>query len=873
MLTVHVVSHTHWDREWYHPAERFRQRLVALIDELLDEPAPSGTSFLLDGQTIVLEDYLDVRPERASELASALRDGRLEAGPWFVLADELIPSGEALVRNLLAGRRTLRALRADPPPVLYCPDSFGHPAALPELARGFGHSVVVLWRGVGGARAPARDAFWWIAPNGDRVLVYHLSRSGYELGANLPADEDAARTRWSAAQAELTARASLDAVLLLNGADHHARQTGLAEAIRALATVARPDEARASSLREFSREIEQRAGSRQLPEVRGELRDSYGYTWTLQGTLASRAPQKRRYVRRERELLRDVEPWTALAAFYGRPSRRHLVNAAWRPLLLSQPHDTLCGCSVDPVARAMDARLESVAVQAAGLREEALLDWIGHDKEAARRRREAWSPMLVVRNRAARARSGVAIVELTSYIADVPVGPGSTHVSLTQRVLPRTPRLTGASSVQVLGRRIDHDKTEAPRDYPDNDAVARLQAAVWVEHVPAYGVSTAPFKASRASTPRGVSPVNAERVSVESGIMSNGRVTLRFAEEHPLTLEQGGRVIRDFIEWESRRDRGDLYTPAIREPKLAPRLLNTRLVHRGPLRAAVEQRWRLRDADNRIDARVRFVLDAGADWLRVHVTGVNAARDHRLRLRIRTDVDGARTFADAAFGPVERVPVQVAGEESAMEEPVPTAPLHRYVSLFNERVGATLFSDGLTEYETETNTIAVTLLRSVGELSRSDIVERPGHAGWPAPTPDAQCLGPFEGEVAVMLHGPRTEAVIDEIERASDDIVFPLTGDTLRSALHIPPPVHGVALEGIGLSFSSAKESESGEWLVLRCVNMLDKESAGMWRLGRAVKEAHIARLDETVLTPLSAKGDTIPFLAAARGVVTILVR
>ena len=87
------------------------------------------------------------------------------------------------------------------------------------------------------------------------------------------------------------------------------------------------------------------------------------------------------------------------------------------------------------------------------------------------------------------------------------------------------------------------------------------------------------------------------------------------------------------------------------------------------------------------------------------------------------------------------------------------------------------------------------------------------------------------------------------------------------------PPVHGVALEGIGLSFSSAKESESGEWLVRRCVNLLEKESAGSWRLGRAVKEAHLARLDETVLTPLSLKGDTIPFLAPPRAVVTVLVR
>jgi alpha-mannosidase len=105
-LVIHLVAHTHWDREWYRPAAQFQQRLVALIDELIDEPP--GMPFLLDGQTVVLEDYLALRPGRADELTARLRAGALEAGPWYVLPDELIPSGEALIRNLLAGRRALR---------------------------------------------------------------------------------------------------------------------------------------------------------------------------------------------------------------------------------------------------------------------------------------------------------------------------------------------------------------------------------------------------------------------------------------------------------------------------------------------------------------------------------------------------------------------------------------------------------------------------------------------------------------------------------------------------------------------------------------------------------------------------------------------
>src|SRR5919201_3902257 len=206
---VHVVSHTHWDREWYLPAGRFRQRLVELIDELLDAPPDARAPFLLDGQAVVIDDYLTVRPDRRETLAQRLRDGTLEAGPWYVLADELIASGEALVRNLLTGRRVLASLGAAPPPVLYSPDAFGHPAALPTLAAGFGCVLIIVWRGLGGDGWPPGDTFRWRAPDGTEALVHHLPPDGYEYGSNLPAGADAARERWRRLRAQLAPRARL----------------------------------------------------------------------------------------------------------------------------------------------------------------------------------------------------------------------------------------------------------------------------------------------------------------------------------------------------------------------------------------------------------------------------------------------------------------------------------------------------------------------------------------------------------------------------------------------------------------------------------------------------------------------------------------
>jgi alpha-mannosidase len=245
-----------------------------------------------------------------------------------------------------------------------------------------------------------------------------------------------------------------------------------------------------------------------------------------------------------------------------------------------------------------------------------------------------------------------------------------------------------------------------------------------------------------------------------------------------------------------------------------------------------------------------------------------------LRVGLRTDARGAAVWADAAFGPVHRQPLHVPDEDMRDECPQPTAPLHRYVSLFAPTGGATLFSDGLAEYEaTGRGELFVTLVRAVGELSRRDLPERPGHAGWPAPTPGAQSLGPFAARLALLLHGGRDADTIDLIERTADDALLPLEGRTLRSALTIPEARICVELEGKGLAFSTLKESEDAEWTVARCVNLLDETVDGRWRFGAPIRVARLARLDETPLDAVVPDGATLPFRAPARGVVTILVR
>jgi 2-O-(6-phospho-alpha-D-mannosyl)-D-glycerate hydrolase len=337
-----------------------------------------------------------------------------------------------------------------------------------------------------------------------------------------------------------------------------------------------------------------------------------------------------------------------------------------------------------------------------------------------------------------------------------------------------------------------------------------------------------------------------------------------------------GLDFRGLAELWDNGDAGDSYTYSaprrdrvIREPDAVA----VRVVHAGPLRGEIEIARRYAAAD--LDTVTRVTLDAGADTLQLVIAGENRRRDHRLRVAFPLGERPRHEEADGLFGPVPRRSGPRPPNPRGVEQPAPTAPMQRWVSAAGVARGLTVFADGLPEYELRRDgVLLVTLLRAFGQLSREDMPERPGHAGWPTPTPEAQCLGPFAARLAVRPHPAGEPDAWAACERAAEAFHAPPLAAMRRSLLAPPPGRAGPSLAGEGLVFSAMKPADGGRGVVLRCYNALARPAAGTWRVPWPVREARLARLDETPLAPLDVgPGGAVRFEAAPRAVITILLR
>jgi len=860
---IFVIHHTHWDREWWATYQDFRVRLVELIDELLatlDRDLGFRT-FLLDGQTIVLEDYLDVRPENEAKLVRYIREGRIQCGPWYVLSDEFLVSAEAIVRNLWLGRLVARRLGCPILDVGYLPDTFGHIGQMPQILHGFDIDSACVWRGRGGDPETVKQEFRWEAPDGSSVLTHWFPDGYYQMpflhfdNPDRPFEDRVGRifssiARWGP-------RATTDALLMPYGGDHRSIDPRLAAKIeQANAAIAGLGSLRWATIDEYIQAVKERAPFLQV--VHGELRQLGPETpHLLSGVLSTRLYLKQLNCRAQTWLERYAEPFAALAWWRGGRYDAGLLWKGWQLLVQNHPHDSICGCSIDQVHREMVPRFDQ-AIQLAQISAEKSMREVGVRIDTS-----GMGPddrALVVHNSLPRIRSGWVGV----WLARDTIDPGSHRL------------------LDDAGREIPFQTRDVEGSRPMTDRYRFSEIGFVADCVPGLGYRTfrlAPRVSEAAGTDAPVagrqsaalrpSETGADTLLVGENVLENGflRVEVSSRDGTLSVLDKlSGHVYHGLNTFEDGGDAGDAYNYSAPRNDAVLRSydgarVRISVAEAGAARATlrVDLEWalpaeltsdRLNRSTTYLSMRLAsFVtLSAGARHLEVASEWPEHPRDHRLRALFPLGEPVHGSFAQGHFDVAQRPISADCGGDGWPETNPRTMPQQGWVAVEASERSLMIANRGLPEYEVlrdERGTIALTIMRAVGWLSRDDLLSRHGGAGPSTPTPDAQCPGFTRVEYAIIPYAGSWQDA--HANRVAEEYLIPLQGvETDRHAGDLPASAGTAELLGDHcLEMSACKRTETGDALLLRFWNTCTEPSRAGLRVDPQPRRVEVVDLAE----------------------------
>ncbi|EME7110820.1 alpha-mannosidase [Enterococcus faecium] len=779
---VYIISHSHWDREWYMAYEQHHMRLIELIDDLLElfEVDPSFNSFHLDGQTIILDDYLQVRPEKRQAIQQAINEGKLRIGPFYILQDDFLISSESNVRNMLIGMEESRKW-GTPVMLGYFPDTFGNMGQTPQLMKQAGISAAAFGRGVKpiGFDNQVLEAenyssqyseMWWKGP--DQTAIFGLLFANwYSNGNEIPVEKEAALAFWKQKLADAEQYASTNHLLMMNGVDHQPVQKDISKAIH-LANELFPDyEFIHSNFTDYLEAV-QKDVPEDLGSVEGELTSQETDGWyTLANTASARVYLKQWNTKVQRQLENITEPLATMAYEVSGNYPHDQLDYAWKTLMQNHPHDSICGCSVDSVHREMIPRFEKVDEVGKYLAQDSLeqltaaIDTTGFPKDSF--------PFVIV-NTAGMDKTGEAEItielERKRFAEGIPEQLYQELENLPKRKY-HVETKSGATIPAILSEETVQFGYDLPKDRFRVPYMARMiKVTLPLENMPAFSWETFALVEGEAKAEE------KETMIHQSGrIIENGPLHLTIEKNGTITMEdrKNKRKLNNLHIFEDIGDIGNEYIfkqPFCDQPILSsnkensevkvlvdtPEIAKISILQEMEIPVSADERlekeqqmvveFRYRKAERSKEKRIlqiKTIMTIRKDSKKIdfETTLDNQMKDHRLRVLFPTKLHVEHHEADSIFEVVKR-PNHVS---KSWENP--TNPQHQqaFVNIHDEEYGVTVGNFGLNEYEvTEDGQIAVTLLRSVGEL---------GDWGY-FPTPEAQCLGEHRFNYSIELHGP-----------------------------------------------------------------------------------------------------------------------
>lgn len=845
---VHIISHSHWDREWYMPFEQHHMRLVTLIDELLDmiQKEPTFDSFHLDGQTIILDDYISVRPDREKELRKAIADGKLQIGPFYILQDDFLISGESNIRNILIGLEESYKW-GNPVPMGYFPDTFGNMGQAPQLLLKSGISTAAFGRGVkttGAGNTAEYDEkysskfseMWWQSPDGSKVFTI-LFANWYSNGNEIPVEKVSAKVFWDKKLAEVEQYASTNQLLMMNGSDHQPLQKNILKAIE-VANQLYPDyEFIHSNFKEYLSAVTEEIPD-DLSTIEGELTSQETDGWyTLANTASARIYLKQRNTDVQRQLENLTEPLASMAYEVVGEYPHDQLNYAWKLLLQNHPHDSICGCSVDEVHQEMLVRFSKSLEVGKYLAQEALTVLTNEIDTSS------FSPNsrpFVLFNTSGHERTEVIEREIEWLKVPFTVGGGESVQNFDELEEFSLPPL---KIVDYLGREIEGEilGTEVKFGYElpkDGFRVSymRLVVKVRISVTNLSGLSWISLALTEDKEDRPVKQVvkagkknTIENQFVEVSVQDDGRLTI--------TDKKTRASYNDFLTYENVGDIGNEYI--FKEPSEEQRIYannfpaEVEIITNSRLRQEIEIRQKIlipKESSPQLDRemksftefrqrkaqrsqelvplilKTRISLDWNSPQIKCQLNFNNQMTNHRLRVLFPTNLKTNTHRAESIYEVVER-PNQ---PEKNWENP--TNPQHQqaFVAVSDEKHGIVIGNYGLNEYEilAEQTTIAVTLLRAVGEM-----------ADWGYfPTPEAQCQGEQECQFTIELS---TEETVNQAYQRVQDFQVPIAlQQTGRHGGKLAAQRMFAEIKGTTFLLTSCKRKNKTNDLVLRGYNL-----------------------------------------------------
>jgi len=888
--TFHVISNTHWDREWYQSHEKYIVRLVELMDRLVAVmEEKKGYRFITDGQYALVEDYLSAKPEMTERVAALVKEGRLLVGPWYTQPLQNIVGGEALVRNLQKGisdsEKLGNAMRFS-----YEIDEFGHTSQLPQILAGFDIEGIMAWRGVPNF---CRSCFLWEAPDGTKAWFFN-SNAGYGEATALPEIEEDYTEIIDGTPLERKGLIShvkeirelrrkvsdSDHMLWLNGIDHSWAQEDILEICERIEELFPEYRVFQSTPSEYMDSVLADLKEKGIaPENhKGEL--MFTNEPVLESTNSLHPRQKRRHYESEKLLVREVEPLTAIAAALGAKYPRWALEREWKYVLENHAHDSLGCCSVDEVYEQVMSRYGASISLGEQVKQEALryIMSCGEDK-----------PSLWLFNFSEKPFEGS--VKATF---DIPSGFGGENIALA---LPDgTPVKLCVISAETQG-----DVRYNPRlGHPTWGETGHFEAIIDAPLIPAYGaVRLDIIKEEPSDCPENrqdyffcPQPNVLENENLRIDIQPNGTFDM-------IDHKNGDRFYLNQLIFTDDGEAGHCYVHV--EPKNDKRRINSlgcnaqiTTLYDTPLGCAAEikicmdvpagitpdRKKRLAETE-KLEITTVLSLEKNSESVKIDIHVDNRSRNHRVRVLFPSGLDTATVSESGqAYDEVVRN-ITIPDIPGLAEKPYTTHPMQDYCAVSSGKAGLGVAARGLYEYEcidTCDRAIAVTLFRSVEVIDNQTFQTTPQYF-----MHEAQNLTGLDFSLALIPYDGERETLLREVSRVlcypqafanrdTEDSVMP--GYILPETV-LPDTLSAITLEGEGLTVECLKVGYKDDSLIIRVRNRTDSAAEGhiavnpmLFYPQSALPTVYEDNLEEERLREI-AQGTEFSFTVSAKKILT----